>query len=140
MWVRLLQVRKAYGKSTTVREVGYPREKKGSGREAGPQIIGWCQQGGTISLAPQAPGRKVRCGEQILLGPSRNQSPETQSLYGVLRMLGAGVGVGWGGGGAGRRLKGWEAQWGVENAYFNAVLFVEDTSGSVVLCDAFRLG
>lgn len=78
----------------TVREVGYPREKKGLGREAGPQIIGWCQQGGTISLAPQAPGRKVRCGEQILLGPSRNQSPETQSLYGValslaqLRMLG----------------------------------------------------
>lgn len=101
----------------TVREVGYPREKKGSGREAGPQIIGWCQQGGTISLAPQVPGRKVRCGEQILLGSSRNQSPETQSLYGValslvqLRMLGAGVASGGGGGGgAGRRLKGWEAQ------------------------------
>lgn len=51
-------------------------------------------------------------------------------------MLGAGVGEGE----AGRKLKGWEAQWGVENAHFNAVLFVEYTSGSVVLCDDFPLG
>lgn len=113
-------------KNTTVGEVGYLRQRRVWGKKLGPTSQDDATRGKTISPAPQAPGRKVRCGEPILLGPSRIQSPETQFLYGValslaqLRMLR--------GQGGGRR--GGEQSWGVENAYFNAVLFVEDTSRS----------